>query len=156
MSADNALALQGAMDYGTDTYPSTFDPGCDAYRAVDHKKPGTTYFSAKSVVPGAASLSTSMSPTNKEVFPLELFKNVTNQPLFADAKTCDNLIRLFNTSLSTAPNRIESVKGTVKLRLPPFSGEQEWKNVYGLRFDSAFIENNYLPCENFRGYNGFH
>jgi hypothetical protein len=26
--------------------------------------------------------------------------------------------------------------------------------VYGLRFDSAFIENNYLPCESFRGYSG--
>lgn len=155
MTSDNDIALKGAMDYGTNTFPASFEPGCDAYRAVPNsKKPGTTYFSAKSLEPGAASIATLFSTTEEEMFPLDFFKNFTNQPTFADGKTCDNMIRLFNTSVTTAPNRIERVKGTVRANLPPFSGEQEWRNVYGLRMDTAFIENNYLSCESFRGYSG--
>ena len=82
-------------------------------------------------------------------FPLEFFKNVTNQPIFADGKTCDNMVRLFNTSVTTS---IETVIGTVRAKIPPFSEEKVWQGVQGIRLDSAFIENNYLPCESFRGY----
>lgn len=155
MTHDHEIALKGAMDYGTNTFPATFEPGCDAYRAVPHsKKPSTTYFSAKSSGPGAASATILFSSTEEELYPIEFFKNFTNQPTFADGKTCDNMIRLFNTSVTTSPNRIERVRGTVKVRLPPFNGEQEWRNVDGLRLDTAFIENNYLNCEDFRGYSG--
>ena len=155
MTAGNEAALKGAADYGTNTFPATFEPGCDAYRAIpDSKKPGTTYFSATSLS-GSESLSTLFSPiTTKDddAFPLSFFKNFTNQPTFADGKTCDNMIRLFNTSLSTAGNGIERVQGTVRANVHPFAHELEWRNVYGIRLDSAFIENNYLPCENFKGY----
>ncbi|KAF2472441.1 uncharacterized protein BDR25DRAFT_302628 [Lindgomyces ingoldianus] len=155
MTSGHDIALKGAMDYGTITFPATFEPGCDAYRSVPNsKRPETTYFSARSLEPGAASLSTLFSSTKDEIFPLEFFKNFTNQPTFADGKTCDNMIRLFNTSVSTAPNAIQPVKGTVRAHLAPFTSEQEWTNVYGLRLDSAFIENNYLSCESFRGYSG--
>lgn len=154
MTAGHEIGLKGAMDYGTNTYPASFEPGCDAYRAVPNaKKPGTTYFSARSLE-GVESLSTLFSSTEEEIFPLEFFKNFTNQPTFADGKTCDNMIRLFNTSLSTAPNGIERVKGTVRANIHPFNREHEWRNVYGLRMDTAFIENNYLSCESFRGYDG--
>jgi hypothetical protein len=153
MTAGHDIALNGAMEYGTVTHPATFDPGCDAYRSVPNsKKPGTTYFSAKSSEVGAASLSTLFSSTEVEMYPLSFFKNFTNQPTFADGKTCDNMIRMFNTSVTTAPNKIQPVKGTVRVNLFPFSGEMEFKGVYGLRMDTAFLENNYLPCENFRGY----
>ncbi|KAF2713887.1 hypothetical protein K504DRAFT_450523 [Pleomassaria siparia CBS 279.74] len=153
MTAGHDIALNGAQDYGTKTFPASFDPGCDAYRAVPNsKKPGTTYFSARSLEAGAASLTTLFSETEEEVFPLEFFKNFTNQPTFADGKSCDNMIRLFNTSVTTGSNTIQAVKGTVRANLFPFSAEREWRNVYGLRLDTAFIENNYLPCENFRGY----
>jgi hypothetical protein len=152
MTAGHEIALKGAMDYGTNTFASAFDPPCDAYRSVPKSKdPSTTYFSAKSADPGAASISTLFSATLDEPYPLAFFKNVTNQPVFADGKTCDNMIRLFNTSLTT---RMEAVKGAVKVRLPPFDGEHEWQDVYGLRMDTAFVENNYLPCEDFRGYSG--
>ena len=155
MTAGHEIALNGAAEYGTHTFPANFDPGCDAYRAVPKaKKPGTTYFGARSLEAGAASLTTLFATTNHEAFPLEFFKNTTNQPTFADGKTCDNMIRLFNTSVTTAPNMIQPVKGTVRANIFPFSTEQEWQNVYGLRLDTAFIENNYLPCENFRGYSG--
>jgi hypothetical protein len=152
MTADHEIALKGAGDYGTNTFPASFEPGCDAYKAVPNaKQPGTTYFHASSLE-GAESISTLFSSTEQELFPLEFFKNTTNQPTFADGKTCDNMIRLFDTSLSTAPNQIERVIGTVKANIHPFSSEQEWRSVYGLRLDSAFIENNYLSCESFRGY----
>ncbi|KAF1938144.1 hypothetical protein EJ02DRAFT_469142 [Clathrospora elynae] len=153
MTANNEIALNGAMEYGTNTFPATFQPSCDAYSAIpDAKQPGSTYFSANSSDVGAACVSTIFAPTLEEIFPLSFFKNVTNQPTFADGKTCDNMIRIFNTSVTTAPNTIETVKGTVKAKIYPFTSEQEWSDVYGLRMDTAFIENNYLPCENFRGY----
>lgn len=150
MTAGHEIALKGAMEYGTNVFASTFDPPCDAYRSVPRSRDSsTTHFSAKSFKSGVASISTLFSPVTKERFPLEFFKNVTNQPTFADGKTCDNMIRLFNTSVTTS---IETVIGIVEARIPPFTEEKEWKDIYGLRMDTAFIENNYLPCENFRGY----
>ena len=155
MTAGHEIALKGAADYGTNTFPATFDPGCDAYRAVPKsRKPGTTYYSARALE-SKTSITTLFSSTQAEPFPLSFFKNFTNQPTFADGKTCDNMIKLFNTSVTTAPNTIERVKGTVRANIHPFNQEQEWRDVYGLRLDTAFIENNYLPCENFRGYSGF-
>lgn len=151
MTAGHEIALKGAMDYGTNTFPASFEPGCDAYRAIPSQKPGTTYFRASSL-DGDEALSTLFSATEEEVFPMEFFKNFTNQPTFADGKTCDNMIRLFNTSVSSAGNGIERVKGVVRANIHPFNNEQEWTNVYGLRMDTAFIENNYLSCESFRGY----
>lgn len=154
MSAGHEIALQGAADYGTNVFPATFEPGCDAYHTVPKaKNPGTTSFSARSLT-GAEGLTTLFSSTDEELFPLSFFKNFTNQPTFADGKTCDNMIRLFNTSLTTAPSGIERVLGTVRANIHPFGGEQEWRNVYGLRMATAFIENNYLNCEDFRGYSG--
>jgi hypothetical protein len=154
MSAGHDIALKGAMDYGTNVFASVFDPPCDAYRSVPSKHAGTAHFSAKSSETGAASVSSLFSSSQDSPFPLSFFKNFTNQPTFADGKTCDNMIRLFNTSVTTSPNRIERVKGSVKVKLAPFTSEQEWKGLYGVRMDTAFIENNYLPCENFRGYSG--
>jgi hypothetical protein len=152
MTADHDIALKGAADYGTNTFPASFEPGCDAYKAVPNvKQPGTTFFRARSLK-GPESISTLFSSIDEERFPLDFFKNITNQPTFADGKTCDNMIRLFDTSLSSAPNQIERVVGTVKANIYPFASEQEWRNAYGLRFDSAFIENNYLSCESLRGY----
>jgi hypothetical protein len=153
MSAENVIALKGAADYGIKTYPSLFEPACDAYSAVpDAKEPGTTLFEATSAEAGAASISTRLSLTSEEKYPLGFFMNVTNQVMFGDGKQCDNMIRLFNTSLTTSPNKIETIKGTVKTKGFPFESEQEFECAYGIRFSSAFIENNYLPCENFRNY----
>jgi hypothetical protein len=149
MTADNAIALTGAQAYGTTVFPATFDPPCDAYRSVPGAAdPSTSSFSGSAV---DASVETVFSQTMDETFPLEFFKNVTNQITFADGKSCDNMIRLFNTNVTTG---IESVRGSVKARIAPFEGEMAWSDVYGIRFDSAFVENNYLPCENFRGYAG--
>ena len=85
------------------------------------------------------------------MYPLSFFRNTTNQPTFADGKTCDNRIRFFNTSVTTQKG-IERVQGTVRARIWPLEGEREWRGVGGVRFGSAFVENNYLSCEDFRGY----
>ena len=154
MSAGHDIALKGAVDYGTNTFASSFDPPCDAYRSAPSKEASTTHFSAKSSEAGAASINTLFSGVMDSPFPLSFFKNFTNQPTFADGRTCDNMIRLFDTSVTMSPNRIETVRGSVKVKIPPFTDEQEWSDVYGLRMATAFIENNYLPCENFRGYSG--
>jgi hypothetical protein len=150
MTADHEIALKGAGDYGIDVFPAVFDPPCDAYRSTS--KPGETAFSATSQ-DGKASVETAFAPSHSAdadwTYPLSFFANVTNQPIFADGKTCDNMIRLFNTSVTTG---IETVVGSVKAQMPPFSEERVWKGVEGIRLDSAFIENNYLPCESFRGY----
>lgn len=147
MTAGHDIAIKGAQDYGTNTFPSAFDPQCDAYRGVEGT-PGATAFNARSE-DGAASVETVFEAMQQDGPGLEFFKNVTNQPIFVDGKTCDNMIRLFNTSVTTS---IESVKGSVKARIPPFKEENVWEGIEGIRLDSAFIENNYLPCENFRGY----
>lgn len=147
MTAGHDIALKGAQDYGTNTFPAAFEPQCDAYRGVEGM-PGATAFNARSE-DGAAFVDTLLETTQQEVPGLEFFRNVTNQPTFADGKTCDNMIRLFNTSVTTS---IESVKGSVRAKIPPFKDEKVWDGAEGIRLDSAFIENNYLPCENFRGY----
>jgi hypothetical protein len=149
MTAGHDIALKGAMDYGTHTFPAVFDPPCDAYHHPPSSAPGTTSFSAQSADAGVAAISTLFAPSTEETYSLQFFKNITNQPTFADGKTCDNMIRLFNTSVTTS---IELVKGSVQAKIPPFETAQEWTDVEGIRLDSAFIENNYLPCENFRGY----
>lgn len=149
MTAGHEIALKGAGDYGIDVFPAQFEPSCDAYRAGS--KNGETVFAAVSES-GKASVETVFEASSagaEWAFPLEFFKNVTNQPIFADGKTCDNMIRLFNTSVTTS---IETVSGTVRARIPPFTEEKVWEDVQGIRLDSAFIENNYLPCESFRGY----
>jgi hypothetical protein len=151
LMSDNVIAIKGAKDYGTNVYASFFDPPCDAYRSVEGS---TTHYSGQSQGSDSASVSTEFSSAQDSPFPLSFYKNVTNQVMFADGKQCDNMIRLFNTSVSTAPYQIENVKGTVKAMMPPFTGEQQWNDVYAIRLDSAFIENNYLPCEDFRGYSG--
>ena len=106
---------------------------------------------AKSRDTDTAFVSTEFAQVEGWRYPLRFFKNVTNQPTFADGKTCDNMIRLFNTSVTTS---IETVRGSVRATIPPFKKEKVWEGVEGIRLDSAFIENNYLPCEGFKGYGG--
>ncbi|KAH3945158.1 hypothetical protein HBI56_055110 [Parastagonospora nodorum] len=148
MTAGAAIAIKGAQDYGHKVFESEFNPPCDAYRATSDV---ATSFCATASDAHVDTTFTA-SPTTPQ-FSLDFFKNITNQVMFADGKSCDNMIRLFNTSLSTAPYGIESVRGSVKAQVPGlFEREQVWDGVEGIRFASAFIENNYLPCENFRGY----
>lgn len=87
-------------------------------------------------------------------YPLELFKNITNQPTFANASSCDNMIRWFNTTMSAGA---AVVQGRVRARnaFPYVGGEEKaWDGVWGVQVATPFIENNYLSCESMRGYRG--
>ncbi len=157
VTATNAIAVQGSEAYGTNTPPSTFDPSCDAYKAVPTaRQPGAISFHAQSATPGVASIDIRAASCPEATYPLSFFKNVTNQPIFGDGKTCDQQIRLFNTRVTAQPYGVTNIKGSVKAMIAPFNGTQQWDGVHGVRFASAFIENNYLPCEMFRGYTGAH
>ncbi|XPS73132.1 hypothetical protein M3J09_005285 [Ascochyta lentis] len=144
MSAGHSIALQGARDYGTAVFPATFDPPCDAYRRVGE----TTAFDAVADQ-GETWVHTSFALASSPLYSLQFFMNVTNQPTFADGKTCDNMVRLFNTSVTRG---VEAVRGSVRAKIAPFGEERVWEGVEGIRLDSAFVENNYLPCEGFSGY----
>ena len=154
ITATHEIALQGSKDYGTVVSPAAWDPPCDAYRALPN---GNTYLRGESTTPSSSEfvelemtrrLSGRISP-----YPMELFKNITNQPTFANASSCDNMIRWFNTTMSAdaAP-----VLGSVRTKNSfPYGGEEKkWEDVWGVQVATPFIENNYLDCESMRGYEG--
>lgn len=139
------IAVQGSEAYGTVVYPATFEPECDAYGDNDE-----TYFEAQSTN-GSAFISLDFSPRKKNPTPsvefLNFFKNVTNQPIFANGTTCDWMTRLFNTSVSEAPFAPVAVKGTVRSRIGPFLGRKKFEGIYGIQIATPFIERNYLDCK---------
>lgn len=144
MSEGHVVALQGAAAYGIETLPAAFEPQCDAYVRVPGRE-GATAFRAWGA--GGEVVETLFERDGGDDL-LGFFGNVTNQPAFGDGASCSNMIRLFNTSVTTG---IERVRGRVRVKVPPL-GERVWEGVEGIRLDSAFIENNYVPCEELRGY----
>jgi hypothetical protein len=152
ISADNLVAIEGSEAYGTKVHPSYFEPPCDAYGSLPD---GATYFNGSSADSKFVSFLMRRVNVGKP-FPyhISLFNNITNQPSFANGSSCDQQIRLFNTSLTQAPFQPVPVRGTVHSNLGPFKYNTNFSNVAGFQVSTAFIENNYLPCEMFRGYRG--
>lgn len=123
----------------------------------------------------SSSFSSDSDSGSSSPYPLDFFKNITNQPTFASiGGTCDNMIRFFDTSMSKGKFAPVSVMGRVKaVNTFPFveegelnsgsnaatsqGGEKEWEwtKVYGVQVATPFIENNYLDCETMRGYDGW-
>ncbi|KAK4105152.1 hypothetical protein N658DRAFT_419242 [Parathielavia hyrcaniae] len=154
ITATNDVAIDGSSAYGTAVSPGEFEPLCDAYRWLSKN---TTYFRGSSISSSEfVELEMRRLPHPAlNPYPLQLFKNITNQPTFANATSCDNMIRLFNTTMSVGEHAPVSVRGSVKARVFPFQGgEQEWTDVYGVQVATPFIENNYLDCRTLRGYSG--
>ena len=131
-------------------YPATFDPQCDAYGSHRHE----TYFKAKGTNT-TKFMSLDFSPLKHHHVPssqlLNYFKNVTNQPSFADGKTCDLMIRFFNTSVTEAPYAPVAVKGSVQSNIGPFTGYECFEDLRGVQVATAFIERNYLECSTLKG-----
>ncbi|KAJ4306628.1 hypothetical protein N0V88_001433 [Collariella sp. IMI 366227] len=153
ISAAHDMALEGSREYGTIASPAEYDPPCDAYRRLPN---GKTYFKGSSST-SLEFFELEMDRLSKHTlipYPLELFKNITNQPIFANATSCDNMIRLFNTTMSAGKYAPVPVQGRIKARSFPFQGEKEWTDVYGVQVATPFIENNYLDCQSMRGYSG--
>lgn len=163
MTATAAVALAGSAAYGTRVSPALFDPACDAYAAADDDSSSTTHLNAWSNAsllanpPAFTTRFTSSSTADHQAYPLSFWANVTNQPAFADpAKGCDRMVRLFNSSVTTAAgNAPVPVRGEVWAADAFFpGGGRRWVGVEGVRVDTAFIEYNYLECASLAGYGG--
>lgn len=154
ITSDHLIALAGSRDYGTVVSPAAWDPPCDAYRA---QPDGSTYFKGQSI-DSSEFVEVEMSRLKDmklNPYPLELFKNITNQPTFANSSTCDNMIRWFNTSMSVGEFAPRPVLGRIKANAFPYKGvDKEWTDVYGVQVATPFIENNYLDCQSMKGYQG--
>lgn len=160
ITASNADAVDGSRAYGTVVSPSDeFDPPCDAYR-WQGRYGGTTNFKAYGSNHTSMALSFYRSWGNPPALPLDLFRNMTNQPSFANGTACDNQIRLFDTAyfFGTANANLAArpVKGSVhSANFAPLNGVQSFgTGVYGWQLATPFIENNYLNCDDFKGYDG--
>lgn len=79
------------------------------------------------------------------------YVNVTNQPIFADGLHCDQQISLYNTTLSTGANAPVGLIGDIAISAPYLPSDSIFRNVFGLKVDVAFIENNLLDCESLKG-----
>lgn len=154
ISAVNEIAVDGSRAYGTIVSPAEYEPACNAYSALSN---GATYFKGSSVSSGEfveVEMEQLPAPTLSP-YSVELFKNITNQPTFANGTTCDNMIRLFNTTMSIGELAPRTVRGRVKAKTFPFQEEeQEWADVFGIQVATPFIENNYLDCRTMQGYTG--
>jgi hypothetical protein len=151
ITADHQIALQGSMAYGTEVFPAQFEPLCDAYQMLPGR---STYFKATSLVEHVEVEFSQQPSSATGPYSVEFFKNITNQPTFANGSACDNMIRLFNSSMSTGAYEPVVVKGRVKANVPPLQAEEEWSGVYGIQVATPFIENNYLDCRTMQGYAG--
>ncbi|GKT40989.1 uncharacterized protein ColSpa_01170 [Colletotrichum spaethianum] len=151
ISATNPAAVTGSEAYGTEVHAATFAPECNAYEALSQ---GGTYFNGTA---GANYISLEMKKSScgsqHVPYTLAMFDTIINQPIFANGSACDQQIRLFNTTVTKGAFEPVPVRGTVKSNLGPFKTDTSFPDVAGFQAATPFIENNYLPCEMFRGYN---
>ncbi|KAI0376613.1 hypothetical protein F5Y04DRAFT_199330 [Hypomontagnella monticulosa] len=136
ISASNTLAIEGAEGYGMTVHPASFNPPCDAYKALPG---GAMYASSRSSNETRSKFMTlETRPSLRDVpYPLSFIQNVTNQPVFSDTKVCDYYLRLFNSTLADTAT---PVVGKVSANLEPFSGPQSWNGIYGWRVATPFLE----------------
>ncbi|RDL34585.1 uncharacterized protein BP5553_07713 [Venustampulla echinocandica] len=157
VTSTNPYAISGTEAYGTIPVPATFNPPDKAYAFTcpdPRKNKGDIFFDA--YVPGNSQpvVTTKFKPMPAPAGPysLNFFVNVTNQPAFTDALACDNQIFYYNTTLSQGANAPVTIKGDIKVTAPYLPTTSTFKNVWGIKVDLAFLENNLLPCGDLKGY----
>ena len=152
ISGSHSIAVEGSRAYGTIVSPADYDPACNAYRTLPN---GANYFRANAL---SSSEFVELEMTQLQAgafnpYPLEFFRNITNQPTFANASTCDNMIRLFETDMAKGEHAPVAVRGQVRASAFPFGAAgSSWSEVYGVQVATPFIENNYLDCRTMQGY----
>ncbi|KAF4838173.1 hypothetical protein CGCTS75_v001244 [Colletotrichum tropicale] len=154
ISETNPAAVTGSQAYGTTVHAATFAPDCNAYSALSTCS-GSTYFNGSSAAGDKRISLTMRRAVEQQPIPytLSMFDSIINQPIFANGTACDQQIRLFNTSLSQGAFAPVPVRGSVRSSLGPFPADAAFGDVAGFQVATPFIENNYLPCDMFRGYN---
>jgi hypothetical protein len=153
------IAIEASAAYGTETYPSSFSPDCNAYDFLSGPRSSevTTYANATSVAGdgAAASISATFTRGGRETPPLPraFFRVATNQPSFADGANCDSMTRFFDTPLSadavpvaaSVRANLDSVFGAASGRGD--AGGMVWTDVPGWQVDSAFLEQHLISCQ---------
>ena len=173
ITESNDIAVNGSRHYGTVVHPAQFDPPCNGYKELPN---GASYLEGYSRSSGGGGgggggggedgASTTMTRVALEFerlaiqgenpYPLDFWRNITNQPNFADGSVCGNMKRFFNTELSRGQYEPVFVKGKVQSSgMGPFKGNIEWSDVYGVQLDTPFIEICFLTCDWLEGYSGF-
>lgn len=96
-------------------------------------------------------------------YPLDFYKNVTNQPIFGNGSLCDLQVRLFNSTINQGVYAPIPVKGKIYSNLPPLNqsiidgnidDDKAQEAVFGILVDSPFIEYTGLDCQTLAGYSG--
>ncbi|KAI7777257.1 hypothetical protein LA080_003846 [Diaporthe eres] len=154
ISADNEIAINGSRDYGTIVHPTKFEPGCDAYGRLPS---GSTYFKGQAADDSAKYVMLEFSELDggeTNPFPIEVYQNITNQPIFANGTQCDRMVRLFNSTINEGRWAPVPVKGTVFSNLEPMEDTEGLGEVYGVLVDTPFIEYNMQDCASLKGYSG--
>lgn len=152
ISASNAMAVNGSRDYGTDVFPASFEPGCQALgRAAD----GSAFFRGNATDGSGTYAAVDIRPLDPGAgdgspFPLAFYQNVTNQPIFANGTHCDNQIRLFNSTL----NQPQMVRVSLFSNVPPLDAGAGVQDMFGMTIDTPFVEYNGLDCATLKGYSG--
>ncbi|KAI9709006.1 MAG: hypothetical protein M1812_007819 [Candelaria pacifica] len=143
------LIVAGAEAYGEKAIQSTFDPPCDAYKLVPvgGRTSGQYSFAATSTDNKYNVQLTATVSKATNYFPLDVYKQVLNQPTFGDGLSCDNYTHIFDTSI-TKP---EVIRANLSGRVPNMPSQQ-YNDAQGIRLDSAFIEGNNVPCDSVRGH----
>ncbi|KAI3391916.1 hypothetical protein diail_6618 [Diaporthe ilicicola] len=154
ISGDNQMAIDGSRAYGTVVYPAKFEPGCDAYGRLPS---GSTYFKGQAT-DGSGKYTmlefSALDQGESNPFPVEVYQNITNQPIFANGTQCDRQVRLFNSTINEGQWAPVPVKGTVFSNLEPMSDMEGLGEVFGMLVDTPFLEFNGLDCTTLKGYSG--
>jgi hypothetical protein len=158
ISGTNMIGIGAIAEYGTIAFPSAFAPSCNAF---DEVTPGTWTFRASGTnttancEDGKPCLTTSFTQDPAPDMRIaDYFVNATNQPSFGKGTVCDNQIRLFNASEWTHTPVIGDIyaDGAFGIAAGQRNSGGVWNGVKGFHAPSRFIENNYIPCEQLRGY----
>ncbi|KAL8913694.1 MAG: hypothetical protein Q9171_001544 [Xanthocarpia ochracea] len=163
----NPLAINGSQEYGFTVLPGYFDPPDAAYKFASRNSkntissvyipasapPGSRHYKGSPAkLVGATHFRPNLTPSP---VPLSFYKNVTNQIMFGNnTRVCGKMISLWNTSITTGAYEPRAVVGDVLLSPPLVPRRRIWRNVPGVQADRAFLEVNYLSCEELKGWSG--
>ncbi|OBT89193.1 hypothetical protein VE02_01667 [Pseudogymnoascus sp. 03VT05] len=152
LTGTNTAAIGGSEAYGQIAIPATFKPENNSYAFSHSSRRQEIFLNAYTNESDTAVVTTKFRPLPSiGPWPLEFYVNVTNQPIFADAVKCDRQITFFNTTLSTGANAPVGIIGDISISAPYLPSDSTFRNVFGLKLDVAFIENNLLDCPSLKG-----
>ncbi|KAK6439996.1 hypothetical protein LTR95_003782 [Oleoguttula sp. CCFEE 5521] len=116
LSPNNLVALVGAS-VGNDIRAGTFRPACEAYADDGH---GNTFLEGTGVGSITADVRGTFRVGSSKPYPLNIFKNMTNQPSFSSVgNLCDHYISLYNSSVTQGVHSPVPVQGSGYVR-PPY------------------------------------